>query len=149
MANMAQLTRRQSSRELGRQRSYDRMELRELHGRLLSNESAPGGHSSSGYGALNPAFKEESSSMVSWSKVNYAKHPYVFTYGKVKRVTSREIRYLFPQVQFNQLLLVISPESVVLSCISARLTFAFLYLVSPVSSILYLPFISSNYSNFR
>lgn len=63
MANMAQLTRRQSSRELGRQRSYDRMELRELHGRLLSNESQPG-HSSN-YGALNPAFKEESSSMVS------------------------------------------------------------------------------------
>ncbi|ODN04311.1 Sodium-dependent neutral amino acid transporter B(0)AT3 [Orchesella cincta] len=63
MANMAQLTRRQSSRELGRQRSYDRMELRELHGRLLSNESTPG-HSGN-YGSLNAAFKEESSSLLS------------------------------------------------------------------------------------
>lgn len=69
MANMAQLTRRQSSRELGRQRSYDRMELRELHGRLLSNESQAG-HSSN-YGALNPAFKEESSSLVSWSIMHH------------------------------------------------------------------------------
>jgi len=68
MANMAQLTRRQSSRELYRQRSYDRMELREMHGRLLSTESAPG--QSANYGTVNPAFnkdKDDTSKLVSES----------------------------------------------------------------------------------
>jgi solute carrier family 6 amino acid/orphan transporter-like 15/16/17/18/20 len=57
MANMGQLVRRQSSRELRHQKSYDRMELRELHGRLLHSD-ASASHSVN-YGSLNPAFKED------------------------------------------------------------------------------------------
>lgn len=56
MANMGQLVRRQSSRELRPQKSYDRMELREFQGRLLSSDASA---SSTNYGSSNPAFKED------------------------------------------------------------------------------------------
>ncbi|CAG7687319.1 unnamed protein product [Allacma fusca] len=58
MANSAHLVRRQSSRELRPQKSYDRMELRELHGRLLSNDATAA--NSVNYGSLNPGFTDES-----------------------------------------------------------------------------------------
>ncbi|CAG9865492.1 unnamed protein product [Phyllotreta striolata] len=57
MANVAHLVRRQSSRDLNPQRSLDRLELREMRGRLVSENGAGGG----AYGATNAAFIEESS----------------------------------------------------------------------------------------
>lgn len=39
MANTAHLVRRQSSRDLNRQKSIDRLEMKELKGRLVSMES--------------------------------------------------------------------------------------------------------------
>lgn len=39
MANTAHLVRRQSSRDLSRQKSIDRLEMRELKGRLVRMES--------------------------------------------------------------------------------------------------------------
>jgi len=56
MANMGQLVRRQSSRELRPQKSYDRMELREMQGRLISQDASA---SNTNYGSLNPAFKDD------------------------------------------------------------------------------------------
>ncbi len=43
---------------LYRQKSYDRMELREVRGRLLSSDSAPS-NSATNYGAVNPGFTKE------------------------------------------------------------------------------------------
>ena len=64
MANSAHLVRRQSSRELRPQKSYDRMELRELHGRLLSNDASA--VNSVNYGSLNPGFSDDSTTLVRW-----------------------------------------------------------------------------------
>jgi len=55
---MALLCDIRSSRELSRQKSYDRVEMREMRDRLLSSESAPG-HSSVNYGSVNPAFARD------------------------------------------------------------------------------------------
>ncbi|KAJ8943506.1 hypothetical protein NQ318_016286 [Aromia moschata] len=55
MANTAHFVRRQSSRDLNPQRSLDKLELKEMRGRLVM-ENANGG----GYGATNAAFEDTS-----------------------------------------------------------------------------------------
>lgn len=55
MANTAHLVRRQSSRDLNPQRSLDRLELKEMRGRLVVENGNPGG-----YGATNAAFEDNS-----------------------------------------------------------------------------------------
>lgn len=59
MANTAHLLRRQSSRDLYAQRSVDRMEMKELRGRLVTLEN---GHTTRPimYGATNEAFEDTS-----------------------------------------------------------------------------------------
>lgn len=57
MANTAHLVRRQSSRDLHNQRSIDRLEMREIRGRLVDSV-APNLNAS--YGATNLAFEEAS-----------------------------------------------------------------------------------------
>ena len=60
MANVAQLIRRQSSRELLRV-PLDRLELRELQHRLLPGEASGTGNAAGGYGAaVNAGFVDES-----------------------------------------------------------------------------------------
>ncbi|XP_014260324.1 sodium- and chloride-dependent transporter XTRP3 [Cimex lectularius] len=54
MANTAHLVRRQSSRDLNPQRSLDRLELREMRGRLVALENG------TTYGATNTAFDDSS-----------------------------------------------------------------------------------------
>lgn len=56
MANTAHLVRRQSSRDLNPQRSIDRLELREMRGRLVVENGNTGGS----YGATNAAFEDTS-----------------------------------------------------------------------------------------
>lgn len=61
MANPAHLMRRQSSRDLYAQRSFDRMELKELRGRLVSMENGHPSHRTHVmYGATNEAFEDTS-----------------------------------------------------------------------------------------
>ncbi|XP_022911311.1 sodium-dependent neutral amino acid transporter B(0)AT3 [Onthophagus taurus] len=57
MANTAHLVRRQSSRDLNPQRSLDRLELREMRGRLVVVEN---GNTNNMYGATNIAFEDTS-----------------------------------------------------------------------------------------
>lgn len=57
MANVGHLVRRQSSRDLNPQRSLDRLEMRELRGRLVENG---GGGITALYGATNMAFEDAS-----------------------------------------------------------------------------------------
>uniref|UniRef100_A0A6P7FYL8 Transporter n=1 Tax=Diabrotica virgifera virgifera TaxID=50390 RepID=A0A6P7FYL8_DIAVI len=57
MANTAHLVRRQSSRDLNPQRSLDRLELREMRGRLVVEN----GNTGVAYGATNAAFVEDAS----------------------------------------------------------------------------------------
>ncbi|XP_077291147.1 sodium-dependent neutral amino acid transporter B(0)AT3 [Arctopsyche grandis] len=59
MANTAHLVRRQSSRDLSRQKSIDRLEMRELKGRLVRMESGVKKESTK-YGATNAAFEDTS-----------------------------------------------------------------------------------------
>ncbi|KAK3910702.1 Sodium-dependent neutral amino acid transporter B(0)AT2 [Frankliniella fusca] len=56
MANTAHLVRRQSSRDLNPQRSLDRLEMKELRGRLVVEN----GNNSYNYGATNAAFDDTS-----------------------------------------------------------------------------------------
>lgn len=56
MANTAHFVRRQSSRDLHNQRSIDRLELKEMKGRLVPIENG----TSSAYGATNIAFEDTS-----------------------------------------------------------------------------------------
>nr|XP_024215877.1 sodium-dependent neutral amino acid transporter B(0)AT3 [Halyomorpha halys] len=56
MANTAHLVRRQSSRDLAPQRSLDRLELKEMRGRLVALENG----TPSSYGATNSAFDDSS-----------------------------------------------------------------------------------------
>lgn len=56
MANTAHLVRRQSSRDLNPQRSLDRLEMRELRGRLVENGTGV----TQLYGATNMAFEDNS-----------------------------------------------------------------------------------------
>ncbi|XP_017779770.1 PREDICTED: sodium-dependent neutral amino acid transporter B(0)AT3 isoform X2 [Nicrophorus vespilloides] len=58
MANTAHLVRRQSSRDLNPQRSLDRLEMKEMRGRLMVVEN--GSNSSCSYGATNAAFEDTS-----------------------------------------------------------------------------------------
>lgn len=55
MANTAHLIRRQSSRDLNPQRSLDRLELKEMRGRLVVENGNTGS-----YGATNAAFEDTS-----------------------------------------------------------------------------------------
>lgn len=55
MANTAHLVRRQSSRDLNPQRSLDRLELKEMRGRLVVENGNTGS-----YGATNIAFEDTS-----------------------------------------------------------------------------------------
>lgn len=55
MANTAHLVRRQSSRDLNPQRSLDRLELKEIRGRLVVENGNAGK-----YGATNVAFEDSS-----------------------------------------------------------------------------------------
>lgn len=57
MANTAHLVRRQSSRDLNPQRSMDRLEMREMRGRLVMEN---GGNTGCSYGATNIAFEDTS-----------------------------------------------------------------------------------------
>ncbi|XP_034251306.1 sodium-dependent neutral amino acid transporter B(0)AT3 [Thrips palmi] len=57
MANTAHLVRRQSSRDLNPQRSLDRLEMKEMRGRLVVENGAS---SSRAYGATNAAFDDSS-----------------------------------------------------------------------------------------
>lgn len=56
MANTAHLVRRQSSRDLNPQRSLDRLELKEMRGRLVVEN----GTTAATYGATNAAFEDTS-----------------------------------------------------------------------------------------
>lgn len=56
MANTAHLVRRQSSRDLNPQRSLDRLELKEMRGKLVVEN----GTNISSYGATNAAFEDSS-----------------------------------------------------------------------------------------
>lgn len=56
MANTAHLVRRQSSRDLNPQRSLDRLEMKEMRGRLVMEN----GNSGCSYGATNIAFEDTS-----------------------------------------------------------------------------------------
>lgn len=61
MANTAHLMRRQSSRDLYAQRSIDRMEMKELRGRLVTMENGLTSHRTHVmYGATNEAFEDTS-----------------------------------------------------------------------------------------
>ncbi|KPI97171.1 Sodium-dependent neutral amino acid transporter B(0)AT2 [Papilio xuthus] len=61
MANPAHLMRRQSSRDLYAQRSLDRMEMKELRGRLVTMENGHPSHRTHVmYGATNEAFEDTS-----------------------------------------------------------------------------------------
>lgn len=61
MANTAHLMRRQSSRDLYAQRSVDRMEMKELRGRLVTMENGHPSHRTHVmYGATNEAFEDSS-----------------------------------------------------------------------------------------
>ncbi|KAL4719640.1 hypothetical protein ACJJTC_008655 [Scirpophaga incertulas] len=60
MANTAHLMRRQSSRDLYAQRSIDRMEMKELRGRLVTMENGHSSHRHVMYGATNEAFEDTS-----------------------------------------------------------------------------------------
>ncbi|KAL0822223.1 hypothetical protein ABMA28_004353 [Loxostege sticticalis] len=61
MANTAHLMRRQSSRDLYAQRSIDRMEMKELRGRLVTMENGHPSHRAHVmYGATNEAFEDTS-----------------------------------------------------------------------------------------
>ncbi|XP_037973309.2 sodium-dependent neutral amino acid transporter B(0)AT3 [Plutella xylostella] len=61
MANTAHLMRRQSSRDLYAQRSIDRMEMKELRGRLVTLENGlPSARAPIMYGATNEAFEDTS-----------------------------------------------------------------------------------------
>lgn len=61
MANTAHLMRRQSSRDLYAQRSIDRMEMKELRGRLVAMENGHPSHRTPVmYGATNEAFEDTS-----------------------------------------------------------------------------------------
>lgn len=57
MANTAHLVRRQSSRDLNPQRSLDRVEMKEMRGRLVLENGA---NNISSYGATNIAFDDSS-----------------------------------------------------------------------------------------
>lgn len=57
MANTAHLVRRQSSRDLNPQRSLDRVEMKEMRGRLVLEN---GSNSCSNYGATNQGFDDTS-----------------------------------------------------------------------------------------
>lgn len=59
MANTAHLIRRQSSRDLNPQRSVDRLEMKELRGRLMSIESVKS-NMNVNYGATNLAYEDTS-----------------------------------------------------------------------------------------
>ncbi|XP_038223563.1 sodium-dependent neutral amino acid transporter B(0)AT3 [Zerene cesonia] len=60
MANTAQLIRRQSSRDLYAQRSLERMEMKELRGRLVNLENGQPSRAHAMYGATNQAFEDTS-----------------------------------------------------------------------------------------
>lgn len=59
MANTAHLVRRQSSMDLHHQRSLDRLELREIRGRLVDGPTAAKAQPIT-YGATNMAFEDTS-----------------------------------------------------------------------------------------
>jgi solute carrier family 6 amino acid/orphan transporter-like 15/16/17/18/20 len=65
MANTAHLVRRQSSRDLNpqQQRSLDRLELKEMRGRLVALENGTTNNTVS-YGATNIAFEDTSPNKV-------------------------------------------------------------------------------------
>lgn len=58
MANTAHLVRRQSSRDLNPQRSLDRLEMKEMRGRLVVENGS--NSNSYNYGATNAAFDDTS-----------------------------------------------------------------------------------------
>ncbi|KAJ2943557.1 hypothetical protein O0L34_g16665 [Tuta absoluta] len=60
MANTAHLMRRQSSRDLYAQRSVDRLEMKELRGRLVTMENGLASQRHVMYGATNQAFEDTS-----------------------------------------------------------------------------------------
>ena len=67
MANTAHLVRRQSSRDLAPQRSLDRLELKEMRGRLVALENG------TSYGATNSAFDDSSPNTKVRTRLNISK----------------------------------------------------------------------------
>lgn len=76
MANTAHLVRRQSSRDLNPQRSLDKLEMKEMRGRLVLEN----GNSSitNSYGATNIAF-DDTSPNTKVRKIQY----YVYWFNKI------------------------------------------------------------------
>ncbi|KAK7862615.1 hypothetical protein R5R35_005651 [Gryllus longicercus] len=74
MANTAHLVRRQSSQNLNPQRSLDRLEMKELRGRLVVENGA----SSAGYGATNVAFDDSSPGAKTGAKLGSGEGKAVF-----------------------------------------------------------------------
>lgn len=61
MANTAHLVRRQSSRDLKPQKSVDRLEMKEMRGRLVAESRK--NTSATNYGATNAGFDDSSPNM--------------------------------------------------------------------------------------
>jgi|GEM_PF-6503809 len=68
MANTAHLVRRQSSMDLHHQRSIDRVEMRDMRGRLMDNHAA-GSFINNTYGATNLAFEDTSPNITNTQQV--------------------------------------------------------------------------------
>lgn len=87
MANTAHLVRRQSSRDLNPQRSLDRLEMKEMRGRLVLEN----GNSSlaNNYGATNVAFDDTSpNTKVNFSLVNVRLNDFVNYFNQIRSINS-------------------------------------------------------------
>ena len=60
MANTAHLVRRQSSRDLKPQKSLDKLEMKEMRGRLMADNRREKIQNAAGYGATNAGFDDSS-----------------------------------------------------------------------------------------
>lgn len=73
MANTAHLVRRQSSRDLKPQKSVDKLEMKEMRGRLVVDNRKT--NTTANYGATNAAFEDSSpNTKVIMSSNNNLKH---------------------------------------------------------------------------
>lgn len=82
MANTAHLVRRQSSRDLKPQKSVDKLEMKEMRGRLVVDNRKT--NTTANYGATNAAFEDSSPNM----KVITSIYKYIFIYIILQHETS-------------------------------------------------------------
>lgn len=82
MANTAHLVRRQSSRDLKPQKSVDKLEMKEMRGRLVVDNRKT--NTTANYGATNAAFEDSSPNM----KVITSIYKYIFIYKILQHETS-------------------------------------------------------------